>query len=148
MGQPVVVVAGEQPESGAVEAAAAFAAGAAAATAQDAEQTATAAAEVAVAAVEVADHAERDASSALEVAFDAQVEVAKLHARVDQVLADVLDAIANPVEVLEPEDPTAPEPVVVDAVHVEAPAGAITEPPKKKREKRTGWGSNAWWGNR
>ncbi len=140
MGEPIVIVAGDQPAGD--DGTAAFAAGVAAAVSVAAAETADQAAGQAADATNIASAAGSTAIAAGDTAADALVTAEAAHDRIDALLADLATDEGTPEPV---EDPDAP-PVVATTVVLPEP-DADKDKPKPRRERRT-FGSNAWFGSR
>lgn len=146
MEQPVIVVSGGDDTGGGGDAGTAFAAGAATVVAAQASEDAQHA-------EAVAERATHDAESAARLAGEAASDASGLAARVEALEGLVRGLVATTAEVVEElvEAGAGPDtgepPVVVDAVHVEAPASVAEDQAVKHKPKRT-FGSRAWFGTR
>lgn len=136
-----VIITGDQgqPDN------AAFAAGVAAATAEQAEQTAEAAVAIAAEAVAVAQTVEAHAA---EVAFDAQAAIAELRAEMVDGLDRVVTTVAEMIDIYTEEVDDGPAPAIVTTgdVKIEPHTG---DPDKDKTPARgKGKKNDWWWGSR
>lgn len=148
MEQPVIVVSGGDDGGAGGDATTAFAAGAATVVAAQASEDAHDAQETAVQAAQLAD-------TARERATEASVTASTLESRLESleelvrglvgVTAEVVD------ELIEGDGGAGPDtgepPVVVDAVHVQAPASVVEDQAAKPKPKRS-FGARSWFGDR
>jgi hypothetical protein len=152
MGQPVVIVAGEEPGATTAE----FQAGVAAATSVVAAGTAAEAEQSAERAEEIAEGAARAASEAVSEAIAAEITAETAHNRIDdlyddleQLRDDVVSLLNGPAETVVVDDVAAnggPELVATETkIEVEETSKPVTEP---KPASSRGFGNDRWFGAR
>lgn len=148
MEQPVIVVSGGDDAGAGGDATTAFAAGAATVVAAQASEDAQEAQETAATAVSTADHARSEATQANVTASTLEGRLEALEDLVRGLVGVTAEVVE---ELIEGDGGAGPDtgepPVVVDAVHVEAPASVVEDQAAKKKSKRS-FGARSWFGDR